>query len=357
MERTYKSWTQWDKPSLQREYTEETPLLAEDGRLLAAGWARHNVFRYDRNAVRHVMRRKEWDFYQISDGRLMLQVSFANISLGGYASLVLVDLRAGRPLVYDMAPFIGGKDRYVLPARGDVPNFVSFRVGKALFEVNTGAEHRRIRYENGDVRCDIQAKIPAGLENITTVLPFDGCPDRYFMTTKQNCMPCEGTVRTKDGNWSFSREDSFCILDWGRVCTPYSLVWYWGNGSGWVEDAQGGRHLFGFEITWGIGNESNATETCLFYDGKAHKVGAVDVENFPKPDRYMEPWRFVSEDGRFDLTMRPFYDHHSDLNVLVMRMHSHQVHGLWSGTVTLDDGTVLEIRDLYAFCEYVENRW
>ena len=30
---------------------------------------------------------------------------------------------------------------------------------------------------------------------------------------------------------------------------------------------------------------------------------------------------------------------------------------LTSGTVTLDDGTKLEIRDMYAFCEYVENRW
>ena len=55
--------------------------------------------------------------------------------------------------------------------------------------------------------------------------------------------------------------------------------------------------------------------------------------------------------------LKPFFDHHSDLNILVMRMHSHQVHGLWSGTVTLDDGSVLEIKDMYAFCEYVENRW
>ena len=357
MERTYKSWTEWEKPSLQREYTEKTPLLGPDGTLLAAGWARKNVFDYDRNAVKHVLRRKEWDFYQISDGRLMLQVSFANISLGGYASLVLVDLREGKILVSDMAPFLGGKDRYVLPARGDVPNRVSFRVGKALFEVDTGEERRSIRYENGDVSCLMQADIPAGLENITTVLPFRGYPDRYFMTTKQNCMPCEGTVRTKDGSWSFSREDSFCILDWGRVCTPYSLVWYWGNGSGWAEDEQGEKHLFGFEITWGIGDESNATETCVFCDGKAHKIGAVDVETFPKPYRWTEPWRFLSEDGRFKLTMQPFYDHHSDLNVLVMRMHSHQVHGLWSGTVTLNDGRVLKVRDLPAFCEYVENRW
>lgn len=164
-------------------------------------------------------------------------------------------------------------------------------------------------------------------------------------------------MQAKGQSWRFSQEDTFCILDWGRVCTPYSLVWYWGNGSGWAVDEQGGKHLFGFEITWGIGDESQATETCLFCDGKAHKFGAVDVETFPKPDRWMEPWRFVSEDGRFNLTMTPTYDHHSDLNVLVMRMHSHQVHGLWNGTVTLDDGQVLEIRDLPAFCEYVENRW
>ena len=177
------------------------------------------------------------------------------------------------------------------------------------------------------------------------------------MTTKQNCMPCEGTVLANGKKWTFSKDNSFCILDWGRVCTPYSLVWYWGNGSGWLEDKTRKKHLFGFEITWGIGDESNATETCVFYDGKAHKIGAVDVETFPKPDQYMKPWKFVSEDGRFNLTMTPFYDHHSDLNVYVMRMHSHQVHGLWNGTVTLDNGKVLEIKDFYAFCEYVENRW
>ena len=357
MDKTYQSFLYWDRPSLQREYTEDLPLLDEKGVLQAKGWARKNVFRYDRDRVKHVMRRKEWDFYQISNGSLMLQVSFANISLGGYASIVLVDLKQGKTLISDMAPFVGGKDRYILPARGDVPNFVSFRIGKALFQVNTGTERRELHYEHGEIRCDISMEIPAGLENITTVLPFQDYPDRYFMTTKQNCMPCEGTVQSGERCWKFNQPDSFCVLDWGRVCTPYSLVWYWGNGSGWIKDQEDRKHLFGFEITWGIGDESNATETCVFYDGKANKIGAVDVETFPKPDNYMQPWHFISDDGRFNLTMTPFYDHHSDLNVLVMRMHSHQVHGIWNGTVTLDDGTVLMIRDFYAFCEYVENRW
>ena len=358
---TKKTYTGWQDPgfpeSLQREYTEETPLLAQDGTVLAAGWARHTVFDYDRTRVKHVMRRKEWDFYQLSDGHYMAQISFANISLGGYASAVLVDLKEKKTLVSVMGPYLGKKNRYVLPKRGDVPGTVEFKVSGAAFRTVTEETKRTLYFKKGDVSCRFEMERFPDQENITTVIPFKGKPDRYFMTAKENSMPCEGTFRYKGGETVFKREETFCVMDWGRVCTPYSLVWYWGNGSQRILDEEGKEHIFGFEITWGIGDESAATETCMFVDGKAHKFDAVDVETFPKPDRYMQPWVFRSRDGRFELTMTPFYDHHSDLNILVMRMHSHQVHGLWNGRVTLDDGTVLEIRDMYAFCEYVENRW
>ena len=357
MEKTYSSWMDGAWKSAQKEYTSPTPLLDAAGNLYSPGWARRNVFEYDRYKVAHPLRRKEWDFYQLSNGKLMAQISFANISLGGYVSAVLVDLTTGKTLATAMSPFLGGKDKYVLPPKGDVPNNVKMTIGKASFEFDTKETSRTLWFKMGEVECRFQMDILPGLEDITTVLPFKGFPDRYFMTTKQNCMPCEGTFKKGDRVVSFSRENTFCVLDWGRVCTPYSLVWYWGNGSAYVDGPDGNKHLFGFEITWGIGDESNATETAVFYDGKAHKFGPVDVEVFPKPDGYMKPWHFISQDGKFDLTMKPFYDHHSDLNVLVMRMHSHQAHGLWSGTVTLDDGTKLEIKDMYAFCEYVENRW
>ena len=357
MKRTYRSWAEAPFSSLQREYTEQTPLLSPDGTLLPKGWARRNVFAYERDLVKHTLRRKEWDFYQLSNGSLMVQISFANISLGGYASAVLVDLRQHKTICSKMAPFLGGKDKYVLPPRGDVPGTVRMEVGKSVFETVTTETERKLRFSMGDVSCDFTMDILPGLENITTVLPFPKHPDRYFMTTKQNCMPCAGSFRVGDQSWDFSKESTFCVMDWGRVCTPYSLVWYWGNGSGWVKGADGKQHLFGFEITWGIGDESKATETCVFWDGKAHKLGPVDVKTFPKPDGYEKPWEFVSENDRFHLSMEPFYDHHSDLNILAMRMHSHQVHGIWHGTVKLDDGTVVEIKDFYAFCEYVENRW
>lgn len=357
MDRTYVSWMEGKWKSAQKEYTEPTPLLGKDGTLLSPGWARHNVFEYNRNDVKNQMRRKEWDFYQLSNGRYMVQISFANISLGGYASACIVDLKEGKIIKNSFNLFLGGKDKYVLPAKGDVPNHVDMTVAGAHFIFDTTETSRTLFFKKGNVECHFQMDIMPGLENITTVLPFDNYPDRYFMTTKQMCMPCAGTFRIGEKIYDFSKDDTFASLDWGRVCTPYSLVWYWGSGSSYVYDKEGNRHIFGFEITWGIGNESNATETCIFYDGKAHKFGAIDVETFPKPDKYMEPWKFVSEDGRFNLTMTPFYDHHADTNALVLRMNSHQVHGLWNGNVILDDGTKVEIKDMYAFCEYVENRW
>lgn len=368
--RTYPSWINGEFKSEQKEYTAPTKLLADDGTLLSPGWARHMVFDYDRTSSVPKNRKKEWDFYQISNGRYMVQISFANISVGGYVSAALVDLlhpdkskKYGQGTVSaPMSLFLGGKDKYVLPSKGDVPNNVKFKIGKSEFEFDTEKNRRRLYFKSKEkgktVECDFVMIIPDGLENITTVLPFKGCPTKYFMTTKQNCMPASGYFKCGDEVVSFSDEDTFACLDWGRVNTPYQLVWYWGNGACRVNDSEGKEHTFGFEITWGIGDESKATETCIFYDGKAHKIGAVDVEIFPKPDKFSEPWHFISEDGRFDFTMKPFYDHHSDTNLLgLLRMHTHQVHGRWSGKAILDDGTEIVIDDMYAFCEYVENKW
>ncbi len=360
--RTYVPYKDWKEKSKQTEYTEETPLLSPDGTLLAKGWARHNLFTYNRDYVKKgsPMSKKEWDFYQVADGNYMVQLSFANIGIGGYVAGKLIDLKKGEVVVDATQLFLGGK-KHLPPPKGDVPNRYKDKIGKAEFDFDTKETSRtlwfKMELKDKTVECKFEMDIMPGLENITTVLPFAGDSKKYFMTTKQNCMPCSGYYKNGDEVVEFSKETAFCALDWGRVNTPHKMVWYWGNGSKYITDENGEKHLFGFEITWAIGDESNATETCLFYDGKAHKFGAVDVEVFPKDDKYMEDWHFVSEDGRFDMTMKPTFDHHSDMNLGIARMHTHQVHGIWSGKVILDDGKVLEISDMYAFCEYVENKW
>jgi len=369
IKKTYRGWQELTYKRNQEEFTHPTILLDDSGNLMVqGGWARHNVFEYDRSLARPQWRGKEWDFYQLCDGKYMVQISIANISIGGYASATLVDVSGEeQKLLTSMTLWLGGKNKVVLPENGDCPNVVEYKKGKYLFRAVTERTSRTIEFvgpckDKKTIEAKFQMDLFDNHENITIVTPFkkrgEYMPNRFFMTMKQNCMPCEGTFKCGDEEFKFDKSKTFCVLDWGRGVWPYKNVWYWGNGAQYIKDENGGDHIFGFEITWGIGHEKNATETCLFYDGKAHKIGSVDVEVFPKPDKWMEPWHFISDDGRFDMTMTPVFDHHTDMNALnIVRMHTHQVHGRFNGTVILDDGKKLEIKDMYAFCEYVENKW
>ena len=121
MKRTYPSWLEGQLNSKQTEYTKPTRLLGDDGKLLAPGWARHNVFEYDREKAKPANRKKEWDFYQISNGEFMVQISFANISIGGYAQASITDLRHAHKkskihsgtILECTALFLGGRTVYL----------------------------------------------------------------------------------------------------------------------------------------------------------------------------------------------------------------------------------------------------
>ncbi|MDI9969799.1 DUF2804 family protein, partial [Rhodococcus ruber] len=57
------------------------------------------------------------------------------------------------------------------------------------------------------------------------------------------------------------------------------------------------------------------------------------------------------------MSFEPILDRAADVNALVLRSTQHQVFGRFTGHVTLDDGTRLEVRELLGFAEKVRNRW
>ena len=122
--KTYISWKDLNKKRNQVEYTHPTQLLDTDGNLLVrGGWARHNVFEYDRTFAHPQWRGKEWDFYQLCNGKYMVQISIANISIGGYASATLVDVSGQeQKLITSMTVWLGGKNKVILPENCDRPN-------------------------------------------------------------------------------------------------------------------------------------------------------------------------------------------------------------------------------------------
>lgn len=340
----------------QIEITEPVKLLKDDGTLAVAGWARRDLFEYDRKLTKPRSRLKEWDFYQLSNGKYMVQLSFFNITIASAAAATLLDLKTGRKISTTKLELFTRRKNF-MPKKSDVPNFFRYQNGNSILQFDTRRDFKKLEFcgssHNKPFKMEFQCDIMPCLENITIVTPFKDMPTRFFMTTKQNCMPTQGKVTFGNEVFEFDKSNTFCVMDWGRGVWPHRNRWYWGNGSTYINNK-----LFGFELTWLIGDESNATETCLFYDGVAHKIGVVNVEKFPGDnDGWMKPWHFVSDDKRFDVTMTPFFDNHSGSIVCDLGMATHQLHGLWNGYAVLDDGTKLEIKDMYAFCEYVENRW
>ena len=77
--------------------TEKTPLLDENGALTKPGYCFNNMYEYDRSAIKaNPTRIKEWDFYQISNGRYCIQFTIADISLGGACTVGLFDMQTGK---------------------------------------------------------------------------------------------------------------------------------------------------------------------------------------------------------------------------------------------------------------------
>lgn len=58
---------------------------------------------------------------------------------------------------------------------------------------------------------------------------------------------------------------------------------------------------FGWNIGYGFGNTSAASENMLFYGGRAHKLSQVQFHIPMRDGRedYLRPWTFTSDDGHF----------------------------------------------------------
>lgn len=340
--------------SNQVEITKPTNLLKEDGSILEAGYCKRNLYIYNREAITaRKSRIKEWDFYQVSDGNIMVQMNIANISLASFATVCVLDLKSGERHE-DMALQLFTINKYPMPRNGDQPYKLTFSKKDFCMTIDVTESTRKLTLKSKRINIDIQATMQKDLQSITIATPFDKPKNnRFFLTQKLNCMPTKGIVQTPTINHIYNESNSYLVMDWGRGVWPHRNCWYWGNGSTRLDDGR----LFGFEITWGFGNTDKATETMLIVDGKAHKIGEVYLQTDPEiDDKWMEEWHFKSVDNRFNMTMKPYFDNATG-GIFILGMKTHQVHGLWSGTVVLDDGEIVNINNMHAFCEKVYNAW
>lgn len=176
----------------------------------------------------------------------------------------------------------------------------------------------------------------------------------FYFNQKINCLRASGWVSVRGQRREFEPETAFAVLDWGRGVWTYHNTWYWGSASGLAEG-----ETFGWNIGYGFGDTSVATENMLFFAGKAHKLGRVTF-NIPRRGGeldYMSPWTFSSDDSRFEMDFRPVLDRAACTDFRLLKSDQHQVFGRFTGTAVLDGGRRIRVKDFPGFAERVENKW
>ena len=301
--------------------TKPSKLLDNEGNLLTAGWATEMLFEYNRNEIKaNGWRIKEWDYYYVGNNDHAICLTAADMGYVGALSASFLDFTAPREIT---------KSSVILFRK--YPGF--------------GPNGEELSYDF------YLGEMPE--ENMSIATPFDK-PKHFYYNAKMNCMSARGSFKL--GDTVYRLDDALGTLDWGRGVWTFDNTWYWAS----LQTVLADGRKFGFNLGYGFGDTSAATENMLFLDGKAIKLEDVRF-NIPgdgtKDVRYTEPWTFTSSDGRLELDFEPLIDRYAPIDLKVFCMIPHQVFGYFSGDCITDTGETIRLERVLGFAEKVHNKW
>ena len=343
---------------MQRRIVTPGPLHDENGRLIETGYATELIKTYDRSRIAaRPWRIKEWDYYAVCCDRFALALTIDHNGYMTMDSISLLDFETNSQVTTSRINLPAFAKRSLPPTsvKGDIR--VSGKDYELAFE-NDGSlrrlSGRMDRFSGQDIIDFDLTLTDAPAESMVIVTPYKDHPEAFYYNQKINCMRASGSIKYKGKEYVCTPEDTFAVLDWGRGVWTYDNTWFWGSASGLADGVP-----FGFNIGYGFGDTSAASENVLFYDGKIHKLDRVTF-NIPEKDGkddYMSPWTFTSSDGRFEMNFTPVMDRSAKIDLKLICSDQHQVFGRFSGTAVLDDGRKIEIKNLMGFAEKVRNKW
>lgn len=338
----------------QHEITEKKPLLNEAGFLNEPGWSRSLVLDYERNKIKFPKWKiKEWDYYWVSDGRYVLAFTISDNGYMGLQSVTYLDLETKEEQTESLlVPFPLGKLKMPETTKsGDC----SFSNNRLTLHFKNNGESRQIDcgfknfYQGKDFSCQLTLN-KTQKDNLAIATPFSKGKKHFYYNQKINGLRVSGKMTLGEKVVRFKPENTFATLDWGRGVWTYNNVWKWGNGNGVVD----GKRV-GFNLGYGFGDNSWATENILYYDGIGHKINHVTF-NFNE-ENYLEPWELTSSDNRIGGIFTPLYDRKALTDFKILKSDQHQVFEYLNGFMQLDHGEKIILKDFLCFFERVHNKF
>lgn len=345
--------------SMKQNKITRGPLLDEKGRLIEKGFATSLVKQYDRKAIKAgPLRIKEWDYYLIHNHEYGVALTVADNDYMGLVSVTFFDFK--NRTQHTVSPMIiMPLGRLKMPSSSAAGDVVYKNNNVSISFRHNGAS-RKLEMEMKNFMKDEPIALEFDLldepqDSMVIATPFKENPKAFYYNQKIIGMRARGTVKFKGVTHAFLPENSFGLLDWGRGVWTYNNTWYWSAAQGLIEDK-----VFGFNLGYGFGDNSAATENMLFYNGIVHKLEAVTFEIPIKVDGsedYLKPWNFTSSDGRFEAGFTPILDRAAFTSLGIILSDQHQVFGYFDGKAILDNGYEILLNHFFGFAEKVRNKW
>ncbi|RZN73543.1 MAG: DUF2804 domain-containing protein [Candidatus Methanolliviera hydrocarbonicum] len=339
---------------MQHEITQHGKLLNEDGSLAHRGWSRQQLLEYNReNISAGWYRIKEWDYYCALTSEYGIALTVADNGYMGLISISWLDFNNHFYKTDDIMKLFT-KGKLNLPRSSGSGNIyhedkdISIEIVKNQDKRILSFDYPNFHDKRG-IKGNLTLTQDPDMDTMAIATPFSK-KNHFYYNQKINCMPAEGTITYSNNNYSFLNDTAFGVLDWGRGVWPYANMWYWGSASGKIDGKP-----FGFNLGYGFGDTSLATENIVFYNKIGYKLEHVYFNI--NPNSYERPWAFTSNDGRFEMNFTPIFDRYSNTNIILLKSVQHQVFGHYNGKVILDDGDILHVKNLLGFAEKVQNRW
>lgn len=329
-------------------------LLDENGEVIEAGFAYSLVKEYNRDHIKAKKSRiKEWDYYYIGNDEYGIALTIDDNSYMGLASVSFLNFKEKWECTRSVIKwFTNGSVK--LPSSSKIGD-VSLKGKDFSLEFFNDGKKRHLVCEMKNVKkgkdfsCDVTL-LETNESSMVIVTPFDK-PKHFYYNQKINCLKAQGHA-TFD-NKTYSLDNCYGVLDWGRGVWTYKNTWYWSS----LSSVSNGVRI-GWNLGYGFGNTKAASENMFFYNDKAYKLDDVSF-NIPTKDGkddFMSPWTFTSKDGKINMTFRPIIDRYSGTDVIIIKSIQHQVFGLFSGYIYAGEEKI-EFENLLGFAEKVKNYW
>ena len=355
----------------QIEYTKLLDNLQRNGSVTSEGWARKAIWTYKREYIKSSsLFIKEWDYYitYIEKANIWFAITISDLGYSSLIALSVIDCNVNKSTqMEDLGLFSLGS--FNLPNNSLIDYEMNYKGKKMNLKVSCKKRIRKIFIESEDfelpngekgLNISLQMEQRASMESINIQTTWAHNRQLFYLNEKVNGMkPYDGYYKLGNsikGDIDLkSQENIFTTLDWGRGVWAYSGTWYWSSATGIINGAK-----VGFNLGYGFSDRSPATENCIFYNDKIHKLNKVEFI-IPNDEKDLcvkdKPWTIKSDNDRINLKFWPQVNRQSKFNYLIIKSEQNQVFGVFEGEMILDHKTKIYVKDLHGFAEKVSNRW